>query len=184
MEGRRRVLGPLNGRIPAEVMFVGEAPGRFGADIDGIPFHGDRAGRNFERLLRSTGLDRGGVFITNAVICNPRSPTGANSRPTALEIRNCASWLERTINLVDPKLVVSLGGVSLEALDRLATHGLKLSRDIGKTVQWFDRLLLPLYHPGGRAMARRPFPQQERDWASVVSALSGLCDEMAAQLLV
>ena len=182
MAGRRRVLGPLNGPIPAEVMFVGEAPGRFGAEIDGVPFHGDRAGRNFERLLRSAGLDRGGVFITNAVICNPRSPTGANSRPTALEIRDCASWLERTIQLVDPMLLVSLGGVSLMALDRLEAHGLKLSRDVGITVSWFHRLLLPLYHPGGRAMARRPFPEQARDWRSVASAVSGLRGEKASPL--
>lgn len=182
MAGRRRVLGPLNGPIPAEVMFVGEAPGRFGAEIDGVPFHGDRAGSNFERLLRSAGLDRGGVFITNAVICNPRSPTGANSRPTALEIRDCSSWLERTIHLVDPGLVVSLGVVSLMALDRLGAHGLNLSRDVGMTVQWFDRLLLPLYHPGGRAMARRPFPEQDQDWRSVTSAISGLRGEKAAPL--
>jgi uracil-DNA glycosylase family 4 len=165
-------------------MFVGEAPGRFGAEIDGIPFHGDHAGRNFERLLLGASLDRRDVFVTNAIICNPQSLTGANARPTADEIRNCASWLERTIHLVDPKIVVSLGGVSLMALDRLAPHGLKLSRDVGMTVRWFDRLLLPLYHPGGRAMARRPYPQQERDWSSIASVLSGLRGGISMRLHV
>ena len=174
MEGRRRVLGPLNGRVPAEAMFVGEAPGRLGAEVTGVPFKGDHAGRNFERLLKGAGLDRNAVFITNAVICNPRSSDGANSRPAASELRNCSTWLERTVLLVDPKLVVSLGVVSLAALARLEAHGLTLSRDVGRVVEWFDRLLLPLYHPGGRAMARRPFSRQQQDWSAVSSALSGL----------
>ena len=132
MKGRRRVLGPLNGSIPAEVMFVGEAPGRLGAEVTGVPFKGDHAGRNFERLLKGVGLDRDAVFITNAVICNPRSPAGANSRPAASEIRNCSTWLERTILLVDPKLVVSLGVISLAALAGLEAHRLTLARDVGR----------------------------------------------------
>ena len=176
MEGRRRVLGPLNGRIPAEVMFVGEAPGRLGAEVTGAPFKGDRAGRNFERLLEGVGLDRDSVFITNAVICNPRSSAGANSRPTAPEIRNCSTWLERTMLLVDPKLVVSLGVVALGSLAALEAHHLTLSRDVGGIVRWFDRMLLPLYHPGGRAMARRPFSRQQQDWSAVSAALSGIGD--------
>jgi len=175
MNGRRRVLGPLNGCVSAEVMFVGEAPGRLGADIHGIPFHGDQAGSNFERLLRSAGLRRQDVFVTNAVICNPQSPTGSNTRPLLDEIDNCSFWLEQTINLVDPKMVVSLGAVSLTALGRLAYHGLKLSCDVAQPFSWFSRILLPLYHPGGRAMARRPFRQQREDWHSIQGVLSRLC---------
>ena len=174
MEGRRRVLGPLNGCIHAEVMFVGEAPGRLGAEVTGVPFKGDLAGRNFERLLEGVGLDRDATFITNAVICNPRSSNGTNSRPIASEIRNCSAWLGRTIGLVDPKLVVSLGVVALAALGGLEAHRLTLARDVGRAVDWSDRLLLPLYHPGGRAMARRPFWQQQLDWSAIASALASL----------
>lgn len=177
MKGRRRVLGPLNGRIPAEVMFVGEAPGRLGAEVTGVPFKGDLAGRNFERLLEGVGLDRDAVFITNAVICNPRSANGTNSRPTGPEIRNCSAWLRRTMLLVDPKLVVSLGVVALAALGGLELHRLTLAHDVGRTVEWSDRLLLPLYHPGGRAMARRPLSQQQQDWSAIASALAGLRGE-------
>ena len=158
-------------------MFVGEAPGRLGAEVTGVPFKGDLAGRNFERLLEGAGLDRDAVFITNAVICNPRSSNGTNSRPTALELRNCSTWLERTILLADPKLVVSLGVVALGALGGLKAHGLTLARDVGRAVEWSDRLLLPLYHPGGRAMARRPFSRQQRDWSAIPSALAGLGGE-------
>ncbi len=174
MKGRRRVLGPLNGRVPAQVMFVGEAPGRLGAEVTGVPFKGDLAGRNFERLLEGAGLDRNAVFITNAVICNPRSSNGTNSRPTASEIRNCSAWLRQTVRLVDPKLVVSLGVVALAALGGLEAHRLTLARDVGRAVEWSDRLLLPLYHPGGRAMARRPFSRQQQDWSAIASALAGL----------
>ena len=171
MEGRRRVLGPLNGCIPAKTMFVGEAPGRLGAELHGIPFHGDRAGRNFDRLLRGAGLDREDVFITNAVICNPQSSSGTNSRPLAREISNCRIWLERTLEIVDPRIVVSLGVVALGALGSVEAHKLELARDVGRSVPWHGRLLLPLYHPGGRAMARRPFEAQCRDWEGLARAL-------------
>ena len=78
------------------------------------------------------------------------------------------------MRLVDPKLVVSLGVVALAALGGIEAHGLTLARDVGRVVEWSDRLLLPLYHPGGRAMARRPFSRQQRDWSAIPSALTGL----------
>jgi uracil-DNA glycosylase family 4 len=58
MCGRNKVFSKKNGDINSKVLFIGEAPGRLGADRTGIPFHGDQAGRNFERLLQFTGLTR------------------------------------------------------------------------------------------------------------------------------
>ncbi|PYS43824.1 MAG: uracil-DNA glycosylase, partial [Acidobacteria bacterium] len=115
MCGRSAVLSELNGRLDARVMFIGEAPGRKGADRTRIPFSGDQSGRNFDRFLASIGLERSQIFITSAALCNPRTTTGANRRPTTSEVRNCSNFLKRTIELIDPRLIVTLGGVALDA---------------------------------------------------------------------
>src|SRR3989440_10157241 len=78
---RAAVLSELNGSLDARVLFIGEAPGRKGADRTRIPFSGDQSGKNFERFLSSIGLTRGEIFITSAALCNPRKPSGANRRP-------------------------------------------------------------------------------------------------------
>src|SRR5438874_9120479 len=110
---RTAVLSHLNGPIEARVMFIGEAPGRKGADRTHIPFSGDQSGRNFERFLTSINLQRSDIFITSAALCNPRTATGANRRPSAAELRNCSDFLRHTIALVDPLLIVTLGMVRL-----------------------------------------------------------------------
>lgn len=169
MAGRRRVLSQLNGNPQASVLFVGEAPGRRGAERHGIPFHGDAAGRNFERLLASSGLERDDVFITNAVLCNPQTPDGHNAKPITAELVNCGGWLRATLELVDPDLVVALGAVALGALGRIERHDLQVSRDAGRVVSWCSRNLGVLFHPGGRTLARRPLETQIEDWRQVLS---------------
>src|SRR3989440_13082370 len=74
---RTAVLSDLNGSVDARVMFIGEAPGRKGADRTRIPFSGDQSGNNFERFLASINLQRSAIFITSAALCNPRTATGA-----------------------------------------------------------------------------------------------------------
>src|SRR5437870_12082052 len=83
---RTAVLSELNGPVNARVMFIGEAPGRKGADRTRVPFSGDQSGKNFDRFLSSIGFDRSRIFITSAALCNPRSVSGANRRPTATEL--------------------------------------------------------------------------------------------------
>src|SRR5215213_6038098 len=102
MCGRSAVLSERNGRTGASVMFVGEAPGRQGGDRTRVPFSGDQSGRNFSRYIASIGLARADLFITNSALCNPRSGTGANRRPTRSEVANCSEFLRRQIEVVDP----------------------------------------------------------------------------------
>src|SRR5499433_214021 len=97
---RAAVMSELNGAVNARVMFVGEAPGRKGADRTRVPFSGDQSGKNFDRFLASIGLPRSQIFITSAALCNPRTDSGANRRPTASELKNCSSFLRRTIALI------------------------------------------------------------------------------------
>src|SRR4030042_6887023 len=96
MLSRTKVLTSLNGSLDSQIIFVAEAPGRLGADKYGLPLHGDQTGRNFEMFLNHSGFYRDSVFITNAVLCNPRSIDGNNDSPTISEIRNCSSFLDET----------------------------------------------------------------------------------------
>src|SRR3954447_24027586 len=116
MCGRSAVLSELNGSPEARIMFIGEAPGRKGADRTRVPFSGDQSGANLDRFLSSIDLTRDEIFITSAALCNPRSESGANRKPTLRELSNCSSFLRRTIELVDPRVIVTLGSVALEAL--------------------------------------------------------------------
>ncbi|MBD1365494.1 uracil-DNA glycosylase [Mucilaginibacter sp. ZT4R22] len=160
----QKILNRSAGFLNAELMFIGEAPGRLGADSSGIPFHGDKAGHNFEELLEFANINRSNIFVTNAVLCNPRDENGNNSTPTKTEIQNCSKFLEEQIKLVNPKIVVTLGGVALESLNYISKHDLTLRDSVRTANKWFDRLLIPLYHPGQRAMIHRSMANQRSDY--------------------
>lgn len=164
MVGRTRVLGPGNGPLTPTILFVAEAPGRFGGDRTGVPLLGDRSGAAFAALLEAAGLDRATVFVTNAVLCNPRDAAGRNARPTLAELRNCADFLAAQIALLDPPWVVALGHTALRALARVAPHAARLPRDLARPIAWHGRWLVPLYHPGPRALLRRPLSAQREDY--------------------
>ena len=167
MAGRRRVLGLANGRPDARVIFIGEAPGRHGGEQTGVPFSGDQSGRNFEALLAVAGLTRAEVFVTNAILCNPRDEAGRNRSPLRQELANCRPLLERQLALVAAPIVVTLGAVALQAVGGLTAHGLQLREAVGHATPWQGRLLLPLYHPGPRARLHRNLAQQCADFAAL-----------------
>ena len=178
MCGRSAVLSAHNGRVGARVMFVGEAPGRQGGDRTRVPFSGDQSGRNFSRYLGSIGLAREEIFITNSALCNPRGATGANRRPTRREVSNCSDFLRRQVEAVDPRVVVTLGAVALEALRGVEYHPFTLKENVGQIQPWRGRLLVPLYHPSPQVLAsHRREPRQLEDYKSVARAL-GLAGEV------
>lgn len=165
MEGRRRVLGSENGPLEAHVFFVAEAPGRLGGDRTGVPLTSDQSGRNFTRLLEGVGWRREEVFVSNAVLCNPRDERGRNDTPSTTEVRACSRHLRQLLALLDPPYVATLGRVALNALALLAPHKAELRRDAGTPIPWHGRVLVPLYHPGPRAQLHRSFAQQQEDMA-------------------
>ena len=172
MVGRSAVLSELNGSIEAEVMFIGEAPGRKGADRTRVPFSGDQSGANFDRFLGSISLTREQIFITSAALCNPRSESGANRRPTQKELTNCSGYLRRTIEIVDPRVIVTLGSVALEALKRIHYHELNLKDSAAKIHKWNNRVLVPIYHPSPQVLAsHRRETQQLKDYQVVAEAI-------------
>lgn len=171
MQTSARVLGPGCGPITASIMFVGEAPGRLGADGSELPFHGDKAGHNFERLIEQVGLSRYEMFVTNAVLCNPKDERGNNATPTTTEVENCAHFLRETIELVQPSVVVTLGAVALKSCSLVEGHKLTLREAVRTATPWLDRTLVPAYHPGQRAMLHRSFANQLSDYQFIVETL-------------
>jgi DNA polymerase len=146
-------MSGLNGTLYPKIMFVAEAPGRLGADRTRKPFFGDKSGENFDKLLASIGLSRRDIFITNSILCSPRSLSGANRRPKLAEIKNCSPFLKRTIELVNPPVIATLGAVALSAIELIEPHGLKLAGSAGKDFVWNGRRLVPLYHPSPQTVA-------------------------------
>jgi len=162
------VLSKLNGNVNAQILVIGEAPGRKGADRTRIPFSGDQSGKNFDRYLSSINVTRDQIFITSAALCNPQTASGANRRPTQRELSNCSEFLSRTIELVNPRLVVTLGSVALDAVRRINHHQLTLKEHVGKAHEWAGRVLLPIYHPSPQVLAsHRREGDQLRDYKAV-----------------
>jgi uracil-DNA glycosylase family 4 len=168
---RRKVLSSANGSIESKVLFVAEAPGRLGADRTGIPLYGDRTGDNFEALLGNIGWRREEVFITNAILCNPKEENGNNSTPTAEEIANCSAYLQMVISLVSPDVIATLGATALSALDLLSPHGIELRHSVARLLPWRNCWLFPLYHPGPRAMVHRSQAKQRSDFMLLSKAV-------------
>jgi DNA polymerase len=172
MCGRCAVLSELNGSTEARVMFIGEAPGRKGADRTRVPFSGDQSGANFDRYLNSISLTRQEIFITSAALCNPRAESGANRRPSVRELANCSTFLRRTIELVNPRVIVTLGSVALEALRRIEYHELNLKESAARIHSWNGRVLVPIYHPSPQVLAsHRREAEQLQDYKAVAKAV-------------
>jgi uracil-DNA glycosylase family 4 len=153
-------------------MFVGEAPGRKGADQTRVPFSGDQSGKNFDRFLASIGLSRTSIFITSAALCNPRSESGANRKPSRVELANCSYFLRQTFEAVDPEVVITLGSVALDALKTIEPHTLSLKESVATIQRWHGRVLVPIYHPSPQVLAsHRREQQQLRDYKVVAQAI-------------
>lgn len=172
---RAAVLSTLNGPVYARVMFIGEAPGRKGADQTRIPFSGDQSGKNFDRFLASIGLAREHIFITSAALCNPRTESGINRKPSKTEVTNCSYFLRQTIAIVDPQVVVTLGSVALDGLKAIETHDLRLKESASRIHRWNGRLLVPIYHPSPQVLAsHRREEQQLQDYLIVSDAIKSV----------
>ena len=135
---------PGEGSPTAELMFIGEGPG-FHEDRQGRPFVGP-AGQLLEGLLASIGTNRDQVFIANMVKCRPPD----NRDPLPPEISACSKYLDRQIELVNPKIIVTLGRFSLGRF----FPGESITRARGRLRQKDGRLIFPVMHPA--AALRRP----------------------------
>lgn len=146
--------------------------------------HGDRTGDIFESLINTIGWKREQIFLTNAILCNPRDENGNNGSPTKEEIINCSAYLEMTIELIQPEVIVPLGKVALDSLSHIRPHFLTLKNDAARFVPWDMRYIFPLYHPSPRALVHRSFIKQCSDYmglAKIVNPLKGLIPKKKIQ---
>ncbi len=150
---------PGAGAIPAEVAFVGLAPGRFGGDRTGVPFDGDRSGELLRRMIRHARLES--VFITNVVRCNPRDAAGRNRDPAASEIANCRGHLAAELELARPGLVVCLGRI---AWRELAGRDRPFTPAAATPTSANGLRLLAMYHPGYVIRGAYPEKSYRRDF--------------------
>ena len=134
--GRTRAV-PGEGPENAEIMFIGEAPG-FYEDQQGRPFVG-AAGQFLEELLKSIGLKREQVFIANVIKCRPPG----NREPLPEEIEACKPFLDRQIELIGPKLIVTLGRFSMAR----AFPNARISSIHGQPRKIGGVIYYPMYHP-------------------------------------
>jgi uracil-DNA glycosylase family 4 len=128
---------PGEGAEDADIMFIGEAPG-WHEDQQGHPFVGP-AGQFLDTLLASIGLKREQVYIANVIKCRP---TG-NRDPLPAEIRNCRPWLERQIEIIRPKMIVTLGRYSMA----MFFPGKSISKIHGTAQKRDDVIYYAMYHP-------------------------------------
>lgn len=140
-KGRKNAV-PGEGSYESQVMFIGEGPGA-DEDAQGRPFVG-AAGKLLTQLIENIGLKREDVFIANVVKCRPPN----NRDPLPEEIAVCWPYLVEQINLIKPKLIVTLGRHSMGRF----LPGLKISDVHGQPKRangiWQSRqVYLPLYHP-------------------------------------
>jgi uracil-DNA glycosylase family 4 len=155
------------GNADADLMFIGEAPG---ADEDrlGLPFVG-RAGKLLDQLLGEIGLERPDVFIANTLKCRPPS----NRDPYPNEIETCSGYLRRQVELIQPKVICTLGNFSTKLLRADPTGISRLhGRDEVRTIGTRAIRLLPLYHPAAALYTPSNLQTLRDDFARIPELLA------------
>lgn len=155
------------GNADADLMFVGEAPGA-NEDRQGLPFVG-QAGRLLDQLLREIGLARDDVFVTNTLKCRPPG----NRDPHPAEIDSCRDYLMRQLELVEPRVVCTLGNFATKLLRGDPTgvtrvHGREEVRVIGRRAV----RLYPLFHPAAALYTPRMLDVLRTDFARIPELLA------------
>ena len=133
----RTKVVPGEGAEDAEIMFIGEAPG-WHEDQQGRPFVGP-AGKYLNELLASINLNREQVYIANVIKCRPQG----NRDPLPTEMLNCRKWLERQIELIHPRMIVTLGRYSMA----LFFPGKSISKIHGTALKQDNIIYFAMYHP-------------------------------------
>ncbi|MBU4333614.1 MAG: uracil-DNA glycosylase, partial [Candidatus Omnitrophica bacterium] len=144
-ETRTNVV-PGEGDCDADIMFIGEAPGR-NEDLKGKPFVG-RAGDVFDKLLDSVGLTREQIYLCNILKCRPPG----NRNPLSNEIKSCVGSLDVQIKVVDPKVIGTLGNFATTYIfEKFGIPSAKISAVAGKVFDVdpsFGQIkIVPLFHP-------------------------------------
>jgi DNA polymerase len=164
-ETRNRVVFGA-GNADADLMFIGEAPGAE-EDRQGLPFVG-RAGAFLTELLEGIGIKREDVFINNLILCRPPG----NRDPQPIEIDSCRPWLEQRIELIQPRVICTLGNFATKLLTANPT-GITKVRGTPQQHLIGGRFvhLLPLFHPAAGLRTPRVADQLREDFQRIPALL-------------
>jgi DNA polymerase len=160
-KNRTRVV-PGEGAEDADILFIGEAPG-WHEDQQGRPFVG-QAGKYLDELLALVSLDRNQVFIANVIKCRPPS----NRDPLPTEIDNCRKWLDRQIEIIHPRIIVTLGRYSMARF----FPGKAISKIHGTVQKWNDITCYAMYHPAAALHQQSLRRTIEEDMSKLPSLLA------------
>jgi uracil-DNA glycosylase family 4 len=161
--GRKQIVFGV-GNPNADLMFVGEAPGR-DEDIQGIPFVG-RSGQKLTQIIEAIGLKREDVYIANVIKCRP--PENRNPEPD--EVEQCEPFLFRQVDIIKPKVIVTLGTFAAKSMLR---SNEPISRLRGRVFEYRGAKLVPTFHPA--FLLRNPSCRREvwEDMKKVRALLNG-----------
>lgn len=152
------------GNPNAEIIFLGEAPGRF-EDEKGLPFVG-AAGKILDELLKSINLKRSSVFITSVLHYRPPK----NRQPNPSEIESFSKYVDQIIEIINPKIIATLGKFSLNKF----LPGTQISQIHGKPqkIDWHGKeiTIVPLYHPAA-ALYRQTLKEVLKEDIKVISTI-------------
>jgi len=156
------------GNREAEVLFIGEGPGR-DEDLQGEPFVG-RAGKLLDEMLAVIGLDRTKIYIANIVKCRPPN----NRDPLGIEQDECINWLRAQTALIRPKIIVCLGRV---AAARIIKEDFKITAEHGLWFQKGKCWLTALYHPAYLLRDGRKKPEAYEDLRGLEAKIKEICEK-------
>lgn len=158
------------GNPKAKLMFVGEAPGA-DEDLQGEPFVG-RAGQLLTKIIQAMGFSREDVYIGNVLKCRPDMPKGAtgNRKPRPEEMNTCLPWLEKQIELIQPKVMVALGATALEGLlgETKPVSGMR-----GKWLDFRGIPVMATYHPA-YLLRNQSVTEKRKVWEDMLKVLERL----------
>ncbi len=163
---QRTMAVPGEGAEDADIVFIGEAPG-WNEDQQGRPFVG-QAGKYLDQLLASINLNRTQVYITNIIKTRPPG----NRDPLPIEVANCRQWLDRQLEIIRPRIIVTLGRHSLVRF----LPGKTISRAHGTASPWNGITCFALYHPAAALRQASLRAIIEAD----IRKLPGLLDQLPA----
>ena len=158
------------GNIDSPLMFVGEAPGA-DEDEQGEPFVG-KAGQLLTKIIETTGLKRGDVYIGNILKCRPDTPgqTAGNRKPTPDEMKTCIPYLHEQIDLIRPKVLVALGAT---AVDGLLGKTIGITKLRGNWQTYRGIPLMPTYHPA-YLLRNQAMSEKRKVWEDMLQVMEKL----------
>ena len=162
---------PGDGSLQADIMFIGEGPG-FHEDRQGIPFVG-QAGNLLNQMLSVIDLSREDVYITNMVKCRPPN----NRDPLRDELEACAPYLDKQLELIDPKVIVTLGRFSFTKF----FPGESIGRSRGKPRKWRDYTVFPMYHPAAALHNPGLRPVLENDFGALPDLIKQVIERQTGE---